>query len=89
MNGDANLPVFDSATLGGENAMGQYELIKKASEPVSDRHMITSGKTHMLWYEKGKLSGIVEDPIRTYCSVDYDQFELENNNTSVENRYSY
>ena len=89
MNGDANFPVFDSATLGGENAFGQYELIKSKDEEVSERHMITSGKTHMIWYENGKISAIVEDPIRTYCSVDYDQFELENNNTSVENKYSY
>ena len=72
MNGDVNFPVFDSATLGGENAFGQYDLIKKKDEPVSDRHLITSGKTHMMWYEKGILSGIVEDPIRTHCSVDFD-----------------
>lgn len=89
INGDANYPIFEAATLGGENAFGQYELIKNKHEEVSDRHMITSGKTHMLWYENGKLSGIVEDPIRTECSVDYDQFELEANNTSVENKYSY
>lgn len=89
LNGDVNFPVFDSATLGGENAFGQYELIKTKDEEVSERHLITSGKTHMMWYECGKLSGIVVDPIRTNCSVEYDQFEKEDNNTSVENKYSY
>lgn len=88
-NGDANFPLFDSATLGGENAFGQYDLIKKKEEDVSERHLITSGKTHMMWYENGKISAIVEDPIRTYCSVDFDQFELEDNNTSVTNKYNY
>jgi len=72
MNGDVNFPVYESATLGGEDAFGQYELIKRKDEKVSNKHMITSGKTHMLWYERGLLSGIVEDPIRTQCSVDYD-----------------
>ena len=89
LNGDVNYPIYDSVTLGGEDAFGQYDLIKKKDEPVSERHMITSGKTHMLWYEKGLLSGIVEDPIRTQCTVKYDKFELENNNTSADNKYSY
>ena len=71
-NGDANFPVYSLATLGGEDAFGQYELIKRKDEPVSTRHMITSGKTHIMWYESGKISAIVEDPIRTQCSVDYD-----------------
>ena len=89
LNGDVNYPIYDSVTLGGEDAFGQYELIKGKDEKVSERHMITSGKTHMLWYEKGILSGIVEDPIRTQCSVDYDKYELENNNISVDDKYSY
>lgn len=33
---------------------------------------MTSGKTHVEWYENGKLSAIVEDPIRTAASVDFD-----------------
>lgn len=71
-NGDQNLPIYFAAALGGENAFGQHEIVKLSSEEVSERHLITSGKTHVEWYENGKLSAIVEDPIRTTASVDFD-----------------
>lgn len=100
LNGDANFPIYFASLQGGENAFGQYEIIKndleeengkkqekKDKEDVSDRHLITSGKTHIKWFEKGKLCAIVEDPIRTICSVDYDSWELGNNNISDDNKY--
>ncbi len=58
-----------------------------AVEPVSDKHLITSGKTHIKWFENGKLSAIVEDPIRTICSVDYDSWEFGNDNISADDKY--
>lgn len=97
-NGDANLPLYFAATLGGENAFGQYSIIKKdlkeengneinSTEEESRRHLITSGKTHIEWFENGKLSAIVEDPIRTICSVDFDSWEKGNDNISADDKY--
>jgi len=42
-----------------------------SSEAVSERHLVTSGKTHIEWYENGKLSVQVEDPDRRDSLVDY------------------
>ena len=97
LNGDVNFPIYFASMLGGENAFGQYEIVKWDQkdinddeydfEEVSDKHLITSGKTHIKWFEKGKLSAIVEDPIRTHCSVDYDTFEKNEDNISTDNKY--
>lgn len=98
VNGDANLPVYIASVLGSENAFGQYSIIKKdlkeengrqidSKEDVSERHLVTSGKTHIEWYENGKISAIVEDPIRTICSVDYDSWEKGNDNISADDKY--
>lgn len=45
--------------------------MKSSSEAVSERHLITSGKTHIEWYENGKISAIVVDPDRRYAEVNY------------------
>ena len=70
-NGDQNLPVMLGAIQGGENAFGQYELVKKPDELSSERHLVTSGKSHIEMYENGKISAIVFDPIRTEAKVKY------------------
>jgi len=70
-NGDQNLPFTLGGVLGGENAFGQYEMIKAHDEEVSKRHLITSSKSHLEFYESGKISAAVYDPIRTDASVDY------------------
>lgn len=70
-NGDQNYPVYFAACLGGENAFGQHEIIKRPDEQVSQRHLITSGKTHIEWYENGKLSVQVEDPDRRDAIVNH------------------
>ena len=51
------------AVQGGENAFGQYEIAKPLDEQVSDKHLLTSGKTHIELFESGKLSAIVVDPL--------------------------
>jgi hypothetical protein len=53
------------------NAFGQYEIIKRPDEPISERHLITSGKSHIEMYENGKISAVVYDPIRTDAEVLY------------------
>lgn len=101
LNGDVNYPIYFATLQGGENAFGQYEIIKhdlqeendewiedEDKEEVSKKHLITSGKTHIKWFENGKISAIVEDPIRTICSVDYDTWELGNNNILDEFKYT-
>ena len=70
-NNDQNYPIYFAACLGGENAFGQHEIIKSLGEEVSERHLITSGKTHIEWYENGKLSVQVEDPDRRDAIVNY------------------
>ena len=70
-NNDQNYPVYFASSLGGQNAFGQYEVVKSSSEAVSERHLITSGKTHIEWYENGKISAIVVDPDRRYAEVNY------------------
>lgn len=70
-NNDQNYPIYFAACLGGENAFGQHEIIKRPDEEVSERHLITSGKTHIEWYENGKLSVQVEDPDRRDAIVSY------------------
>lgn len=70
-NGDQNLPLTIGSLLGGMNAFGQYEWIKKPDEPISERHLITSGKSHVEIYENGKISAVVYDPIRTDAEVSY------------------
>lgn len=59
------------AIQGGENAFGQYEIVKPLDEEVSDKHLVTSGKSHIELYEDGKISAIVADPIRTDAKVKY------------------
>lgn len=71
-NGDQNFPVMLGCVLGGENAFGQYELVKNNDEISSTRHLMTSGKSHIEMYENGKISAIVVDPIRTDAKVHYD-----------------
>ena len=98
INGDINFPIYFAAALGSENAFGQYSIVKKdlkeengeqlnSTEAVSNKHLVTSGKTHIKWFENGKISAIVEDPIRTICSVDYDSWELANDNISADDKY--
>ena len=75
------------AIQGGENAFGQFEIVKNFDEPVSDRHLLTSGKTHVELYESGKLSAIVVDPVRTEAKVKYDtSLEAELSVDAVESR---
>ena len=59
------------AIQGGENAFGQYEIVKPLDEEISDKHLVTSGKSHIELYEDGKISAIVADPIRTDAKVKY------------------
>lgn len=68
-NGDQNYPITIGSLLGGDNAFGQYELIKTNDELCSTRHLITAGKSHYEMYESGKISAIVVDPIRTEANV--------------------
>lgn len=70
-NGDQNFPIMLGSLQGGENAFGQYEIIKAPNEISSTRHLITSGKSHVEMYENGKISAIVVDPIRTEAKVKY------------------
>lgn len=70
-NGDQNFPLAMGTLLGGQNAFGQYELIKNPDEIVSDKHLITAGKSHIQMYESGKISSIVCYPIRTDAKVEY------------------
>lgn len=71
-NGDQNLPLAIGTMLGGQNAFGQYEWIKNPDEIVSDKHLITAGKSHIQMHESGKISSIVCFPIRTEAKVEYD-----------------
>lgn len=71
LNGDQNIPVYFASALGGQNAFGQYELIKQQNEEISKKHLLTSGKTHIQWNEDGILSVQVEDPDRREAQVDY------------------
>ena len=79
INGDQNYPLVIGATLGGPNAFGQYDQIfennYKTSSYLSSspRHIITAGKSHIEFYEKGILSGIVVDPDRRETNVDFDK----------------
>ena len=70
-NGDQNMPITLGSLLGGMNAFGQYEIIKQPTEQISERHLITSGKSHIELYENGKISAMVVDPIRTDAEVKY------------------
>jgi hypothetical protein len=65
------MPITLGSLLGGMNAFGQYEIIKNPDEPISERHLVTSGKSHIELYENGKISAIVVDPIRTDALVKY------------------
>ena len=58
-------------TLGGDNAFGQYEIIRGQSELVSPRHLVTSGKSQIEIYESGKISSLVSDPIRTEAVAEH------------------
>lgn len=94
-NDDANYPVYFAATLGGKNAFGQYDTIKKNAttvngeeqeiEEISKKHLITSGKTHVEMFEKGILSAVVENPIRLDCKVKCTDYEKSLNNIELDN----
>lgn len=70
-NGDQNLPLMVGSLLGGQNAFGQYELIRTNEEQTSNKHLITSGHSHIEMYEDGKISAMVVAPIRTEAVVEY------------------
>lgn len=70
-NEDQNYPIYFASSLGGKNAFGQYELVKKQDEDVSKRHLITSGKARVEFFESGKLSAVVESPDRRDAEVEY------------------
>ena len=85
-NNDQNYPIYFASSLGGENAFGQYAIgldtvtteienedgeKQTVDQLSSSHHVITSGKTHIEWYENGKLSVQVEDPDRRDALVDY------------------
>ena len=74
-NGDQNLPIYFAASLGGQNAFGQHEIVKNQDEEQSTRHMVTSGKTHVEIFENGKLSSIVQTPDTRISEVKYNETE--------------
>lgn len=82
-NGDQNLPLTIGSLLGGMNAFGQYEIIKRPDESISERHLITSGKSHIEMYENGKISAVVYDPIRTDAEVKYNNIPNAEVSTDV------
>ena len=82
-NNDQNYPIYFAACLGGENAFGQYELIKHIDElssaEISDvntivnRHMVTSGQANVLIEENGTINASVCSPQRRLAEVKYDE----------------
>lgn len=77
-NGDQNLPIYFAAALAGQNAYGQHQLVfDPKKEEESRKHLVTSGKSRVEIYESGKISAVVEDPIRTEAAVDYSQLSGE------------
>ena len=70
-NNDQNMPFCIGSILGGENAFGQYDIVKSQKEKVSSKHLITSGKSQIEIFEDGKISAIVEDPVSTSAIIDY------------------
>lgn len=74
-NGDQNLPIYFASSLGGPNAFGQHEIVKRNDEAESSRHMLTSGKTHIEIFESGKISSIVQTPDTRPATVKYNNDE--------------
>ena len=70
-NGDQNSPVYFAASLGGENAFGQYELIHPVGEFQSEKHRISSEKSWIQMEQHGELKLQVEDPDRRDTTVEY------------------
>lgn len=70
-NGDQNFPIYFAASLGGQNAFGQYQIIKTPKELCATKHLITSGKTQIELFENGKAYCVVKDPDRRPAIVDY------------------
>lgn len=70
-NGDQNSPVYFAASLGGENAFGQYELIHPVGETQSEKHRISSEKSWIQMEQHGELKLQVEDPDRRDATVKY------------------
>lgn len=70
-NGDQNLPVYFAASLGGENAFGQYEYIHPIGEIESEKHKISSEKSWLQFEEHGELKLQVEDPDRRDAKIIY------------------
>lgn len=70
-NGDQNSPVYFAASLGGENAFGQYELIHPVGEAQSEKHRISSEKSWIQMEQHGELKLQVEDPDRRDATVEY------------------
>lgn len=97
INGDANTPIYFATLLGGDRAFGQYSIVKpdygdfnsegEAFEDVSNKHLMTNAKARMEWFEDGKISAIVEDPIRTDCSVDFDTYEKYEDNIETDDKH--
>lgn len=90
-NGDQNLPFTIGSLLGGPNAFGQYSHIFKdavddenmvlstnisAVNHSSPSHLITAGKTHLRFYEDGRISAIVMTPTDVPVGVDFAKNEL-------------
>ena len=82
-NGDQNYPIYFASSLGGENAFGQYELIKHINELSSaelsdtslivNRHMMTAGQSNVLIEENGILAASVYSPQRRLAEVKYNE----------------
>lgn len=70
-NGDQNTPVYFAASLGGENAFGQYEIIHPVGEAQSEKHRISSEKSWIQLEQHGELKLQVEDPDRRDATVEY------------------
>ena len=70
-NGDQNMPLMVGSLLGGQNAFGQYEIVRTNDELTSTRHLVTAGKSHVEMFEDGKISAIVFQPIRTEATAKY------------------
>lgn len=97
INGDASTPIYFATLLGGDRAFGQYSIVKpdygdfndegEAFEDVSNKHLMTNAKARIEWFEDGKISAIVEDPIRTDCSVDFDTYELYEDNIETDDKH--
>lgn len=72
LNGDQNCPIVLGTIQGGSNAYNQYNYVKELGELSSDRHMITTGNTHVRFHEDGQLNVFMQRPYDNVASVDFD-----------------